>query len=341
MNTENSINLTLTEFLRKLPPVTFIGIMGVCGKSTTFSVAENICKNAKETFGNKFLAIDLRCSHLFDSYLKEIKRDGVVLAKIPIDLLAEFIESGITPTIAVFTLLENAKPYEKMLKKLTYTNYIIGMDDAIDTIKKQIHSPLHARMLRTGISVLPRGAKLPDTAMHIREDVSLAVRVAEIFEIPSSAIVSVISKFTGLEGRLEYVKKVKEVTYINDAHSEHFASLKAAIGAVAQYKNTVLIMGGDDKGFDTEMHIDSIAQFCHTFVVIPGSGTQKMYKYILKMDDVKTVYANSIEESVEKASECAGKGDVIVFSPGFCPTHWCGNREDRSRRFIEAVKKLK
>ncbi|MEI6238626.1 MAG: cyanophycin synthetase [bacterium] len=332
--------ITLSEFLKRMPPVTFIGVVGVCGKTTTCSMIEHICKSAKETLGNKFVSIDLEKPELFVDYLKEMKRDGLVLTKIPLKILNEVVETGLIPAIAVFTYLEDAEAYAPIFKSMTYTNYIIGTDEVIDIIKKDTHAPIRAKMLRTSINVLPKGAKLSDFPYHVREDASLAVRVAEIFEIPNAVVAKAISEFKGLEGRVEYIKKVKEVAYLNDAHSEHFASLKTALASVAQYKNTVLILGGNGTESDMGNDIDKIAQYCHTFVVIPGTGTQKAYKHILKRDDIVTIYSNSIEEAVVKAGERAGKGDVVVYSPGFFPTLWCGNREERSRRFVEAVRKL-
>lgn len=333
-------NKQIIDFLRKLPPVTFVGIMGVCGKSTVYSALEHIFTGFVTSTNNNFIGLNLEDESSFKDTLSKIKRDDIVYAVIKDDLLKELLDSSFFPTISVFTLIKEAKLYRELIKKLTYTNYIIGTDEAIDLIKGEVSFPVHAKMLRTTIGILPKGAKLSDLAYHIREDVALAVRVAEIFDIPTSKIIDNLSEFKGLEGRIEPVKKSKEISFVNDGYSEDFSSLKSALSSLAKYKNAVLIFGGMDKPGSEKVKLDGIAQYCHSIIVMPGSGTQKLYKEIFKRDDLNTDYATDINEAVSKAKDRAGKGDVVIFSPGFCSSKWCGSREERSKKFSEAVKVL-
>ncbi|MDO8575618.1 MAG: hypothetical protein Q7R78_02880 [bacterium] len=336
----NDKPITLTEFLRKLPPITLVGVMGVCGKSTTLSALVQIFKNAKDTVGGKFMVVDLSREDLFESYLKDIRRDNIIITKIDAEYMEELDKSGIIPHISVFTNIVDIKPYKNLLKNLTYTNYVIGTDDAIDQIKKEIKESIHGKMIRTGVGILPKGLKLSDLSYHFREDISLAVRVAEIFEIPHQTIINTLSDFKGLPGRLEYIKKIKEVSYVNDAHSECFMALSVALPYVSNYKNAVLIFGGNENDYDSEIQIEKLVQYCHTFVVIPGSGSQKIYKNILNRDDIVSIYAEDVKDAVAKAHDRAGKGDVVIFSPGFCTNRVCGNRDERSEKFLEALRKL-
>lgn len=330
----------IKDFLKKLPSTTFVAIMGDCGKSTVATIIESICKKSEDSIGG-LLFIDLEKENLFPDYLKEVKRDGVLLAIVKEEYIDLLVETRVMPNVMVVTYLKDAKKYIPLVKSFTYTNSLVGSDEAIDTIKIEAGFSVKGKMYRTGVGVLPRGAKLSDEPYHIRQNAALASRVAEIFEIPQAVVVSVISGFKGLTGRLEPVKKIKEVFYINDAFSQTFASLKVALSTESKNKNVVLILGGDGNGIEEKDDIHSVLGYCHTLITIPGSGTQKLYKIILKNENIVCIYANSIEDAVRRASERANKGDIVLFSPGFCPTMLCGSdRSERSLLFMEAVNNL-
>lgn len=327
----------IISFLKKLPPTTFVAISGDCGKSTVYAVIDSIFKKSEDSIGG-LLTINLDRDDLFDNYLKEVKREGVLLAIVREELLELLVQARVIPNVLVVTYIKDATRYIPLIQSFTYTNYLVGSDEAIDEIKKKNNSSIKGKMLRTGIAILPKGGKLSSEPKHIRENISLAVRVSEIFEIPLNVVVSVLASFKNLSGRLELVKKVKDVTYINDGYSQNFAALSVAMRTVSNDKNIVLIIGGDGSGIDERDDLSLISKHCHTIITIPGSGTQKLYKVLLKDDDLTCIYSDSIEDAVKRAVERSKKDDIVLFSPGFCPTMLCGaDRGERSMKFIQAL----
>ncbi len=330
----------LVSFLKKLPPTTFVAVTGDVGKSTVLNLIENIFHKSGESLGG-ITVVDIEKDFLYDDYLKEVKREGVLLSIIKEEYINIFTQARIIPNVLVVTYLKDATNYVPLIQNFTYTNSLVGSDQAIDEIKSKLPGNIKGKMFRTGISVLPRGGKLASEPFHTRENAALAVRVSEIFEVPTSVTLSVLNSFKGLTGRIEPIKKIKDVTYINDAYSEKFASLEAGLNSLTNTKNVVLIIGGDGDGISEDDNLNPVLKLCHTIITIPGSGTQKLYKILLKNEEVNVIYADSIEDAVKKAGEKSNKGDFVVFSPGFCPTMLCGSgREERSQRFIKAVNTL-
>lgn len=337
-------NLSLRSFLMRLPPVNFVAVAGECGKSTVEALIKEIFSLSLMSKENAFSAIDLNRPDLFGDYLKKIKRDGVVLAKIPKNLIEEFSQAGVNPTIVIFVCVDakNFDIYHLLIKNHTYTNYIIGTDETIDSIKKRVDYPIKSKILRTGTYILPKNIKLSGEPYHLRENASLSVRVAEIFNIPKDIVSSALERFKWLSGRLELIRDFKGVSYINDAYSEHFISLRAAISSLSKNKNIVLIFGGNSSDdVISPSDISSLSQYCHTFIILPGTGSQLVYRNLLDNENLSVIYAEDINKATKIAIENSREGDVIIFSPGFCPNKICGpDRESRSSIFRNVVKSL-
>ena len=126
-----------TLFFKLAPPVTLVGVMGPCGKSTIMSILgpmlEHVCK---EHGGQSLFTIDTESSDGSLAHLKKAKSGDIELMRIPDVLLADLHAMRISPHVAVFTGVPGkgsytASPFE-ILAHQTYNNFLIASDEVID-----------------------------------------------------------------------------------------------------------------------------------------------------------------------------------------------------------------
>jgi UDP-N-acetylmuramoylalanine-D-glutamate ligase len=356
-----------TLFFRQAPPITLIGIMGACGKSTVLSMLAPLLEKVflkEETPGRigglsegKSERVSAQNLFIIDpdgvgnggvgggaiSYLKKIKSGDVVVARLTDALMKELCNLRLSPHIAVFTstpphgaFMES--PFE-ILSHQTYNNFVIAGDDVIDKTHVVGFQP-KAKMLRTKPSLIPVDWVLSLRGQHDRENMALAMQVARLFKLNDDVIQSILEQWKPLKGRLELVKKVKQVEFYNDTASISPYSTEVAVMTLGKDRNIVLILGGVDNGYDYRMLFATLPQYVRALVIVPGSGTLKERASLQGIDSVKVLSAGSLEEAVVMAMDNAQKGDCVLFSPGFGAGGLDRSRKERGERFVKAVRGL-
>lgn len=153
-----------------------------------------------------------------------------------------------------------------------------------------------------------------------------------------------LSSFRGVEHRLEYVAKLRGVSYYNNSKA---TNSKATHMALTSFKEPiVLIAGGLDRGSDYEELIPSL-QGRVKAVVLLGETKEKIAKAAAKagLKDIFLVdngkdAAATLTSAVQKAAGLAESGDIVLLSPACASWDMFPSFEDRGRIFKEAVHNL-
>ncbi len=146
----------------------------------------------------------------------------------------------------------------------------------------------------------------------------------------------VLRNFSGVEHRLEFVRELDGVKFINDSKATTVESLYYALQSFDQ--PIILIAGGKDKGSDFTRLNDSIARKVKALVLI-GKAADKMEKAWHGLKPL--VKPATLHEAVEKAFEMARPGDVVLLSPACASFDMFNDFEDRGRQFKQIVNALK
>ena len=148
-------------------------------------------------------------------------------------------------------------------------------------------------------------------------------------------MVEVLSDFGGLEHRLEKVRELEGVLYVNDSKA---TTLESLYWALQSFKRpVVLIAGGQDKGSTFTRLNDLIKKHVRAAVLI-GTAAEKMaasWKGLAPM-----LRAATMEEAVEKARATAQKGDVVLLSPACASFDMFRDYEQRGEIFKHIVNGL-
>jgi UDP-N-acetylmuramoylalanine--D-glutamate ligase len=154
----------------------------------------------------------------------------------------------------------------------------------------------------------------------------------------------VITSFTGLKNRLEFVKEKDGVKYYNDS----FASAPdACIAAIRSFKSPkVMIVGGFDRGLELEFLIDELItdneRGLIRKVLLIGASKERLAKEMTMkgFNNYQILEAKDMDAIVQSAKNLANDGDTVILSPGFASFDMFKNFEVRGQAFVEAVSRI-
>lgn len=342
---QNGIEIEYPEtlFLKLAPPVTVVGVMGACGKATVVSMLAPLLEGAAAQNGQNILVADPESEDGILTHLKKAKSGDIVVMRIVSTMMQEISALRWSPQVAVFTTVPSMAAYKEspfeIMASQTYNNYVVGSDHIIDAVRTSGFQT-KAKMLRTKGAIVPEDWLPNARAPHDRENAALALQAARIFKVTDEAAEAAFRKWKPLKGRLEPVKKVRGVEFVNDAASTSPMATVAALAQASKGRNAVLIFGGAGHAADYRELYAAAREYAHAAIVLPGSGTLKERHAIHRMDGIDVVSAPTLEEAVRLALDHAKKGDVVLYSPAFEAGGIDASRRERSERFLRAVRGL-
>ncbi len=178
-------------------------------------------------------------------------------------------------------------------------------------------------------------AEIGIKGVHNLENSMAAAAAALLRGCTPEIIARTLRVFPGLEHRLEFVREIGGVKYINDSKG---TNVGAVIKSIEGFNEPILLIaGGRDKGSDFSLLRPLIQEKVKRLILI-GEAGEKLRR--AAGDLTTTIHAGSMEEAVHIARKEAVKGDVVLLSPACASFDMFKNFEDRGRIFKEIVWKL-
>ncbi|MBI3194619.1 MAG: UDP-N-acetylmuramoyl-L-alanine--D-glutamate ligase, partial [Ignavibacteriae bacterium] len=162
-----------------------------------------------------------------------------------------------------------------------------------------------------------------------------ATLASQVMGVPVASFRATLKNFKGVEHRLEFVREVKGVRYINDSKATNVDSVSYGLKA---YENPiVLLLGGRDKGNDYSVLHEEVKKHVKTIIAI-GESADKVVKSFELLTNIER--ASSMKQAVEIAYRISGAGDMVLLSPACASFDWFENYEHRGRVFKVCVHQL-
>ena len=173
---------------------------------------------------------------------------------------------------------------------------------------------------------------------HNLENALAATALAMLAGVPAPVVRHTLKTFPGVEHRIETVRTVEGVTYINDSKG---TNVDASIRAVRAMKvPTVLLAGGYDKHTDfLPLAREILASKIHTVVVL-GDTAEQIERALRAVGFETILHAKTFEEAVLLARSCAKEGENVLLSPACASFDMFQDYEERGRVFKEIVSRL-
>ena len=174
-------------------------------------------------------------------------------------------------------------------------------------------------------------AKRKLLGMHNIENILASVLACIKDNIPIEYIDKAVNNFQSIEHRLEFVKEIDGVRYINDSKA---TSMSAVMSALKSFdKDIILIMGGRNKGIDFKP-LKSIIEDRVKKLILTGEASEDLNKMI---DVSNKIIIKDFTEAFDYAKKIAVKGDTVLLSPGCASFDSFKNYEERGKYFKSLV----
>ncbi len=171
---------------------------------------------------------------------------------------------------------------------------------------------------------------------HSVENIMAAILVARGHGGNKEAIQKVIDSFSGLEHRIEYVRKVGGVLFYNDSKATNVHAVLRALDTFDE--NVILIAGGKDTNLNYEPLRTSVRRKVKTLILV-GEAKERINRDL--GDFSETFIIGTFEEAVLIAYQKSRIGDVVLLSPGCSSFDMFDSYEERGEYFKEIVRKFR
>jgi UDP-N-acetylmuramoylalanine--D-glutamate ligase len=177
---------------------------------------------------------------------------------------------------------------------------------------------------------------------HNRQNLLCAGLVLLLYGMPAAGVRDALSRFPGVEHRLELFLTWKGVKFYNDSAATIPHATAAAVRAVPG--PVVLITGGTDKNIDF-LPLAEVAHLPRAIILLSGTGTEKIRALLasrrISADGPFDALSPAVQKAIDRALELrTQEGSSILFSPGCTSFGMFLNEFDRGRRFKETAAAL-
>ena len=190
------------------------------------------------------------------------------------------------------------------------------------------------RLMLGNTEVMPRAA-LPLLGDHNVANALAATLVAAELGAPVPRIAAGLQLFRAIPHRVEPVREVDGVLWINDSKSTNITSTEVAVAALD--RPFVLLLGGRHKGEPYTRLVDRLRGRCRAVIAYGEAGP------LIVQDlgaNLKVVPAGPFDEVLSKARKLAQPGEAVLLSPACSSYDMFRNYEERGERFRAAVEAL-
>jgi UDP-N-acetylmuramoylalanine--D-glutamate ligase len=172
---------------------------------------------------------------------------------------------------------------------------------------------------------------------HNRENAAAATSVARVLGIVDGVIAEALRTFPGVAHRLELVRELGGVRYVNDSKATNTAAARRALTAYGAPLH--LILGGSLKGEPFDELAQKIAEANVVTAYLIGDAADKLAT-ALGYASVPFLLSVTLERAVTEAASAARPGEVVLLSPACASYDQFRDFEHRGEDFRRFVEKL-
>lgn len=366
---ETKITTQLNEFLANCSTQNVIAVTGTKGKGTTSTLIAKILEADGKTV---FLGGNIGVALL--SFIQEVKPESYVVLELSSFQLIDLKSSA--PHIAVCLMVapehlnwhkdmaEYTAAKANLFAKQSAQDIAIYFDGNENSKSIASHSPgkllpyyssqgayVDNDSITIDGQVICKTSELKLLGKHNWQNVCAAVTAAWQVTREVEAIRSVLTSFSGLEHRLEFVRELDGVKYYDDSFGTTPETAIVAIEAFTKPK--VLILGGSVKGSDFNELAKVVAGNNIRQIILIGNTSNPEYKpaapeieAALHAQGVNNITSlvkaggSTMAETVSTARAAAQTGDIVLLSAGCASFDIFKNYKERGELFKKSVQEL-
>lgn len=334
------------SWFAEIAQIPVIGITGTRGKSTTTHMIHAILERAgkKVLLGGNVRGVSTL------ALLADATPEHLALFELDSWQLQGFGDAKMSPHISVFTTFfaDHLNYYHNDLDAYLADKaniflyqkpediFVLGAQCA-ELVQQKYAGKMAGEINIVDETALPQEWKLSVPGTHNRYDAALALAAARSLQVPDEVSREALEAFSGVEGRLQYLRDLDGVAIYNDNNATTPDATLAALEALRDdfAGRVLLIMGGADKGIDMSGLLATIPEVTKRVALLSGTGTDRIKGELPHAE----VYDN-LASGFGDVRMHAQPGDAILFSPAFASFGLFANEYDRNDQFVSMVQSL-
>lgn len=336
-----------------------VAVTGTNGKTTTVTMLENVFRTA----GKNAIA----CGNVgkpITSCLKELGEEGIAVAEISSFQLETL--TSLRPHVAVVLNISedhlnrhyNMENYvflkSRLIKNSTESEYaVLNFDDPVVrgfkdktkavvewfSLKEKVDGAYLENnwLCYNGERIMNRD-ELPLDGEHNVANALAVLAAAKIMGIGNASIIAAFKSFRGIRHRLEKIGSVGSVTFIDDSKA---TNVDSAIKAIESVKGeTVLLVGGKDKGYSYESLFEAVKRSSVVHTVLYGENAFRILDAAVKSGFTSVTLCRPFDLAVRVAYLTAKRGQNVLLSPASASFDAFKNYEERGDKFRDIYKTI-
>ncbi len=336
-----------------------VAVTGTNGKTTTVTMLENVFRTA----GKNAIA----CGNVgkpITSCVKELGEEGLAVAEISSFQLETL--TSLRPHVAVILNVSedhlnrhyNMENYiflkSRLIKNSTESEYaVLNYDDPVVrgfgdktkaivewfSLKEKVDGAYLENnwLCYNGERIMNRD-ELPLDGEHNVANALAVLAAAKIMGIGNASIIAAFKNFRGIRHRLEKIGSVGSVNFIDDSKA---TNVDSAIKAIESVKGeTVLLVGGKDKGYSYEPLFEAVKRSSVIHTVLYGENAFRILDAAVKCGFTSVTLCRPFDLAVRVAYLTAKRGQNVLLSPASASFDAFKNYEERGDKFREIYKNI-
>ncbi|SCA92762.1 UDP-N-acetylmuramoylalanyl-D-glutamate ligase [Lactococcus piscium] len=171
---------------------------------------------------------------------------------------------------------------------------------------------------------------------HNLENALAAICVAKLSNVSTEAIISILTTFSGVKHRLQYLGQKSTIKFYNDSKATNILATQKALSGFDNQK-LWLLAGGLDRGNGFEALSSDIAGL--KGMVVFGETAPKL-RELAEQLNIPVFESETVATAAQLAYEQATPGDTILLSPANASWDQYKTFEQRGDLFIDAFSEL-
>ena len=354
------------ELAYQLAPGEMVAVTGTNGKTTTVSLLGEIFRNAgrvTHVVGNigypySQAAIDARDEDIFVCEVSSFQMETADTFHPRVAALLNITEDHLNRhgTMETYTAMKM-----RMFRNQTSEDVAVfnADDPALEPLVSQVNSQVmlfsRKREVESGAFVRDgqvmlrwKGQEKPVCGVeeiripgpHNLENALAAACVAFAMDVPAPVIRHSLRTFKGVEHRIEFVRELEGVRYINDSKGTNVDSTIKAVQTMQQ--PTAIILGGYDKHCDfTPLAREMLASPMIREAVLIGATADQIESTLRREGFTAIHRADTLKDAIDRCRALAADGWNVLLSPACASFDMFSDYEARGRIFKELVNELK
>lgn len=330
----SDIDLGLAELYKK--GKTLFAITGSNGKTTTTLLINHILNFAgmgSKAVGNighailaeleceeKYLCVELS-SYQLETYDQEVFTAGTIL--------------NITPNHLdrYDSFMDYAKAKFRLQDGLTKEGKLFLHPKVIE----EFSHLLSLKSKEKVATIVPLGYRVEgfSTFQHDLENLSVAYQFCKEALVDDETFLQAAATFKKPPHRIEFVRNVSEVSYINDSKSSSVDAIEKAVESMPG--EVILIAGGVDKG-GSYSPLKKVIEEKVKLILLIGQAAPIIENQLQGLCPIEM--CGALENAVKRAKNYAKPGQTVLFSPGCASFDQFKNYEHRGDVFKELINSL-